>query len=406
MGVKIKEWKGAWWVFVNHRGLRKAKRCASKKAAELVAVKLDAALKLGQLDMLEADRRPLPPPVPTFAEYAAQWLEGVGVARLRPATVEQYRLRLRLRLLPTLGPLPLTAITRETVRTLIGKLIQEGNRRSLGRPVARGTVRQALATLSAILSTAEEDGLIPVNPARRLGRYLRDTEALETQEVEVFTRDELRQLLAVAERDWPGYYPFILCLARTGMRLGEALALEWRDIDFTLRVILVRRSRRRGRVSEPKSGKARRVDMSQQLTEALQSLKTLQEAEAALQGTAPPERVFSTASGAPIEESSFRNHIWRPLLRRAGLRYRKPHCLRHTFASLLIEAGEPLTYIQQQLGHHSAAFTLRVYGHLLPRGDRRAVDVLDEVTTRNPCATTGEESELSPRSFEPAVNVQ
>jgi integrase len=54
---------------------------------------------------------------------------------------------------------------------------------------------------------------------------------------------------------------------------------------------------------------------------------------------------------------------------------------------MLIEAGEPLTYVQQQLGHHSAAFTLKVYGHLLPRGDRRAVDALDDATIRNPAAT-------------------
>jgi hypothetical protein len=83
--------------------------------------------------------------------------------------------------------------------------------------------------------------------------------------------------------------------------------------------------------------------------------------------------------------------VWARILRRATLRYRNPHALRHSFASLLIEAGEPLTYIQQQLGHHSPAFTLAVYGHLLPRGDRRAVDRLDdpipEATIRNPRAT-------------------
>ena len=73
-------------------------------------------------------------------------------------------------------------------------------------------------------------------------------------------------------------------------------------------------------------------------------------------------------------------------LRRAGLRYRKPHTLRHTFASLLLEAGEPVLYVQQQLGHHSPEFTLRVYGHLLPRGDRRAVDALDD-TRHHPGAT-------------------
>ncbi len=56
-------------------------------------------------------------------------------------------------------------------------------------------------------------------------------------------------------------------------------------------------------------------------------------------------------NGAPVHDDSFRNHEWTPILRRAGLRYRKPNTLRHTFASLLIEAGEPLKYVQEQLGH-------------------------------------------------------
>ena len=71
----------------------------------------------------------------------------------------------------------------------------------------------------------------------------------------------------------------------------------------------------------------------------------------------------------------------------------------------LVEAGEPLTYIQQQLGHHSPAFTLAVYGHLLPRGDRRAVDRLDnpipEVTIRNPPATYEPGEKTHGSDFEP-----
>ena len=104
-------------------------------------------------------------------------------------------------------------------------------------------------------------------------------------------------------------------------------------------------------------------------------------------GHAPPERVFSDRTGGPIQADGFRPTVWAPLLRRAQLRYWKPHRLRHTYASTMIEAGEPLIYVQQQLGHHSAAFTLSVYGHLLPRGDRRAVDALDDATIRNPHAT-------------------
>jgi hypothetical protein len=104
----------------------------------------------------------------TFKDYAEHWIETVGSVRLRPASIEQYQLRLRLRLLPTLGPLPMTSITRETVRELLSEMVKAGNHRSKGRPAARGTIQASLRTLSAIFTTAEDDGLVPVNPTRRL----------------------------------------------------------------------------------------------------------------------------------------------------------------------------------------------------------------------------------------------
>ena len=126
----------------------------------------------------------------------------------------------------------------------------------------------------------------------------------------------------------------------------------------------------------------------------LRGLKSFHEAEAALAGCPAPNRVFSVPNGATIHDDGFCNHVWTPILRRAGLRYRKPHALRHTFASLLIETGESLKYVQEQLGHHSPAFTLAMYGHVIPRGDRRAVDRLD-AAIRKPRAI----GEQSPTSF-------
>jgi integrase len=384
MGVKVKEWKGAWWVFINHQGRRRAKRCASKKAANAIADKIDAALKLGQSDVLG----PGPARVPTFAEYADVWLRALETAKIRLSSAEQYRTRLRVRIPPLIGDLPLTAITRERVRALIGEMIAVGNQRTASRrPPARETVKAALRVAQAILARATEDGLIPRNPATGLAREIGKTEQPEVEGVEVFRPEELTTLLTTTEQDWLEWYPFVLCLARTGLRLGEAIGLEWRDVEFEQRLLIIRRSRRKNRVSIPKNGKARRVDMSQQLARVLQGLQLLQQAEAALAGAPAAERVFSTPTAKPIRDDAFRNNVWARILLRAGLRYRKPHTLRHTFASLLIEAGEPLTCVQEQLGHHSPAFTLGVYGHLLPRGTRRAVDCLDDPTFRNPRAT-------------------
>ncbi len=383
-----------WWVRVNHRGRRKSLAFKSKKAADLAAVKIDAALKLGHSDVLEPPEAPAQ--APTLAEYAETWLATLGT-RARPSTMEDYRDRLRIRVLPLLGALPLTAITRERVRGFIRDVSARGNQRVKSanppRPLSRATLKGTLQVLSALLGRAVEDGVIPTNPATGLARDIAAPTSSEVEEVEVFSPDELARLLSVAAQDSPEWHPFMLCLARSGIRLGEAVALEWRDVDFERRVLIIRRTERRGRVSVPKSGKARRVDMSRQLGGVLAGLKSLQEAEAALAGRPAPERVFSMPTGAPVYDDSFRNHVWAPILRRAGLRYRKPHALRHTYASLLIEAGEPLTYVQQQLGHHSPAFTLAVYGHLLPRGDRRAVDRLDDATDRNPRATTPAEAD-------------
>jgi integrase len=380
MGVKVREKnKGSkvFWLFIDHNGHRKAKRVGDKKAAELAATKIRAKLAEGDISVLQ----PAPAAVPTFAEYAERWLTDVAALRCQPSSIEQYRLRLNTRLLPHLGRLPLTAITRERIKALVGDEFRAGSRMRDGHGISSRTVQAFMHTLTAILNSAVDDDLIMKNPAARWGRVIQ-VDKTQAEEIEVFTPDEITTLLTVAERDFPDCYPFLLLLARTGMRLGEAVALQWADIDFSQRLILVRRSSRRGVTKVPKNGKARRVDISRQLIATLEGWKSIQEATAVVESRQASMWLFPGA-----EADVFRRGLWTALLRRANMRYRKPHVLRHTFASLLIQAGEPLPYVQQQLGHHSPAFTLAVYGHLIPRGDRRAVDRLDDATGRNLYAT-------------------
>ena len=80
--------------------------------------------------------------------------------------------------------------------------------------------------------------------------------------------------------------------------------------------------------------------------------------------------------------------LWTPRLRRAGRRYRNIRQARHSFASLLIQQGESLAYVRDQLGHHSIALTVDACGHLVPGANRQAVDRLDDAPPRNPGATT------------------
>jgi len=384
MGVKVRQRKGAWWLFIDHDKKRKAKRVGEgptgKRAAEAAAVQLRARLAAGDRAILTPAAR-----VPTFADYSRQWLDGVASVRCQASTRDLYETTRRVRLVPACGNLPLDQITRERVRAFIAQ--------AHAQKLKPNTIRRGLSLLATILNTAVDDGVIPTNTAARQGRIV-NAQQIQADDVDVFGADELVKLLDAAQADQHGtpLYPFVLTLARTGMRIGEAIALEWQDVDLERRIIAVRRtiSGHSGRTSVPKSGKARRVDMSRQLLDVLHSSRSLQAAEAAVAGREAPLRVFQAIKGGPINVTSFRENEWARFLRTAGLRYRRPHVLRHTFASLLLAAGEPPTYVAQQLGHHSAAFTLKVYGHAMPQGDRRAVDALDtatNATVRNPGAT-------------------
>jgi integrase len=395
MGVLIrpdKDKPGRWWLRINHQGKRKSLAFSSREAAKRAAGEIERRLKLGELGLGPE------PTVPTFAAYADSWL-AQAETRLRPGTLDQVRTQLK-RVLPVLGPLPLTAITRHTIRDLVGTVQAAGSRRTKGKPITRRTIQRTMTVVSVILGQALEDGLIQSNPCARLGKLLPPAMPDAEAEIEVFKHQELANLLAVAERDFPEAYPFVLTLARTGLRLGEAVGLEWRDVDLSQRVLLIRRSVRLGRVSLPKNGKTRRVDMSPQLVACLSNLRSLQAAEAAVQGQPAPERCFPGQQA----EDRWRATVWAPILRRAGLRYRKPHTLRHTYASLLLARRESLHYVQQQLGHHSPAFTLTVYGHLIPREGARAVDALDLPPVTHESASHPQPTGLTQRLAEEAIS--
>src|SRR5262249_13885965 len=155
-------------------------------------------------------------------------------------------------ILPTLGTKPLAGITREDIKQIIAEKIDRG--------LSRGRVRVIVAIIRVIFNSAIEDSHVATNPAARLGRLL--TKAPKGKEIQPLTREELSLLLTTLYQHFPAYFPFFLTLARTGIRLGEGLALKWEDLDFHGGFIEIRRNLRKGRISTPKSHKRRRVDMS------------------------------------------------------------------------------------------------------------------------------------------------
>jgi integrase len=161
--------------------------------------------------------------------------------------------------------------------------------------------------------------------------------------------------------------------------LGELIALQWTDLDYHGRFLEVQRNCALRRVTTPKNGESRRVDMSLQLTQALKDLYTKRQLEAAANGwTDIPPWVFCNEAGGLLDPDNLRKRVFYGLLKAAGLRQVRFHDLRHTFASLLLQQGESPVYVKEQMGHSSIQVTVDLYGHLIPGGNKQAVDRLDQ----------------------------
>ena len=100
-----------------------------------------------------------------------------------------------------------------------------------------------------------------------------------------------------------------------------------------------------------------------------------------------PEWVFLNESGVPLNETHWRRGVFNKALEMAELRRIRTHDLRHTFVSLLIQAGESLAYIRDQVGHHSIKVTVDIYAHLIPGANKQAVDRLDDTPETAPIRT-------------------
>ena len=310
-------------------------------------------------------------------DYFPTWLATQGIKGKKPSTVKAYRLRITKHVLPTFGESPLSAVSRPRLKAWLSELSGQG--------LDYDTVLNSLLTFSNLLGEAAEDGLITVNPALRAGKLFKRPKSLEEgDDLEMFTPEEELALLTVVKEHRPSLYPMALTLFRTGIRAGELLGLQRADVDFARGLIHVRRSWVRGRLSTPKNGKARKVDLSQGLASVFREWMELQDLEAQASQLPRPEVLFPGNLGGTRQERTymaenfFRYKLWFPMIEKAGIRRLGPHAARHTFASRLIANGENLKYIAEQLGHSSINVTVDTYGHLLPGGNKRAVDRLDE----------------------------
>lgn len=292
------------------------------------------------------------------------WLDGLTCD---PTTRHHIEGRVNRHLLPKLGDKRLDVLVKSP------SLIQAW---VAGLPVGASYAQQLLADLAAVLDQAVADSLIPRNPCKNA--VVRAPRVVKRKLVP-WTRERV----AAVRAELPERYQALTdACGGLGLRQGECFGLSLAEVDWLKRSVHVRMQVRLHMgvtpvFGPPKGGKDRHVPLPSQVSLPLAAhLERFPAVAVTLPWLKPDgkphteELIFTGDKGGPLNRAAFNTKIWGPARRRAGVPDGKDadaagmHQLRHYYASALLRGGIDIKRLQSYLGHHSAAFTIDVYGHL------------------------------------------
>jgi len=352
----------------------------------------------------------------TVQAYLEQWLE--GKSGLRSSTRRSYSEHLDLYLVPALGFLKLSDLTDTDIERMYGAMRRLGSsadapsdlvlsrllaarRGSTPRPLSAARLRRVHATLQSALNSAVRRKLLGVNPARHVelaaGRRPR-AEVWTEQRVESWRRTGRRPAVAVWTAEQTGQfldtaaperlYPLFHLIAYRGLRRGEAVGLRWLDVDLEHRSLRVTQQVVQlgwaTEIGAPKTDSGERtISLDAATVAVLGNWRNRQVLHRTAWGAdwVDSGLVFTRANGAALHPDLATDAFAR-ILRTAGLPPIRLHDLRHTAASLALQAGVPMKVVSEQLGHSSLAITADTYTSVLPAVARAAAEAVAGVIPR------------------------
>jgi integrase len=346
-------WVGRFWG-ETHDG-RRVRRYVFGDSRKEVAAKLTQALaerdKAG--GVLNDDNL-------TVADLLDRFL-AASKATVKPSTFAQYQRTAEARIKPALGHVRLNKLNPGHLEVVYQSWLDAG--------ASPSTVRGSHAIIHASLGRAVRWGLVQRNVAD-----LVSAPKVRPPEIRPLSAEEGKRLLAAASDTGDQLEALWVLLLTSGLRIGEALATRWEDIDLgtgTLRVArtLAWRTGIGPTFGPPKSGKGRSIRLTDRAVEDLRRHRVRQN-EQRLKALVWVEHglVFTSTIGTPLARNNVHERHFKPLLERAGLSPKDvtPHTLRHTCATLLLQQGTHPTLVQHLLGHSTVAMTLDRYSHWVP----------------------------------------
>ncbi len=281
----------------------------------------------------------------TVADAAAEWLRYIEKDRLRkPSTVKGYRWIVTAQILPAFGSRRVEDVTTAEIERWIASMehLQPSSRRK-ALVLLRGIYRRAMKVYGLARNPAIDVEKPPLT---------------HSGDIVVFSTEEVWALVRAAASAQDG--AIYLTAAFTGLRMGELLALRWRDVDFTGSAVRVRASYSMGTLTTPKSGKVRSVPMAPDVAAALAR------AAGRERFVGDDDLVFVSDLGTYVDGSALRRR-YKVALEAAGLRALRFHDLRHTFGTRMIATAD-IRRVQEWMGHADVQTTMK-YLHYAPRPD-------------------------------------
>lgn len=329
------------WVALVSLGSRNGRRVRRKVRAHTEAA---ARAELDRL--LRAYRAGSSPASTTVDDYLHGWLEGHRHT-IRASTAESYKGHVERHISPLLGGILVARLQAADVRRLISDRLSAG--------LSPATVGRIVTTLRIALNEAVHDQAIPYNAAAgvKLPRVVREP-------VRAATADDYARIREAVRGD--ELEALYVLLMGTGMRAGEACALDWRDLDLDAGTVFIRQGK------TPRA--IRTVNLSGSVIMALRAHR------AKAKRVGPMEPVFVGPRTGERLRTWTVSHAFPLLLKRAGLRRMRVHDLRHGFATRAITKGASLRTVADILGHSRPSITTDVYAHVVPEDQRKAVDVV------------------------------
>jgi integrase len=296
----------------------------------------------------------------TVAEHLDRFMEVVAAHSLRPSTLRSYNYLIRDHIKPEIGHIRLIALGPDHLQTLYSKKIKAG--------LSNRTVQYIHAVIRRALNQAVKWGLIYRNPTDAV-----TAPKVQKKPPQTLSEDQVKEFLASVEEH--SLYPLYELAITTGMRKGELLGLQWKDVDLKQGRINVTRTlvtiQGRTHLAEPKSERAKRtITLPEYAASALREHQLATDRDDGF--------VFTSSVGTPISQRNLTRHF-HSALSKLGLPRLRFHDLRHTAATLLLKDNVHPKIVQEKLGHSTITLTLDTYSHVIPGVQDEAAKSMDKL---------------------------